>query len=152
MGSAVAVMDVPPTGRINVQRIVLGGIIAGLVINVSEFVLNRVVLGADMTASLDSLNLTPVAGAGIAIFIALGLIDGIAAIWLYAAMRPRFGPGPKTAVLTGLAVWFFCHLNSAVAMHAMRMFHRRLLGISVVWQLGESVVAALAGSAFYTEK
>ena len=25
--------------------------------------------------------------------------------WWYAAMRPLFGPGPKTAAIAGLAVW-----------------------------------------------
>ena len=26
-------------------------------------------------------------------------------MWLYAAIRPRYGPGPKTAALAGLALW-----------------------------------------------
>jgi hypothetical protein len=27
------------------------------------------------------------------------------AIWLHSAMRPRFGAGPATAIITGVAVW-----------------------------------------------
>jgi hypothetical protein len=153
MGNVVAVMEVPPPiSRINVARVVLGGLVAGLVINLSEFVLNQIVIGADMTASLARMNLPPIGGAAIPFFIALGFADGIVTVWLYAAMRPRFGPGPRTAVMAGLAVWFFAYLNSAIVMHVMGMYTRRLLAISVAWELGESIVAALAGSALYAEK
>jgi hypothetical protein len=34
-------------------------------------------------------------------FNATGFLIGIFAIWLYAAIRPRHGPGPKTAVCAG---------------------------------------------------
>jgi hypothetical protein len=27
-------------------------------------------------------------------------------MWLYAAIRPRYGPGPKTAAVAGFALWF----------------------------------------------
>jgi hypothetical protein len=152
MGNAVAVMEVPPVGRINVARVILGGIVAGLVINISEFVLHQVVLGADMVDSLARMNLPPVGGPAISIFIILGFLDGLVLVWLYAAMRPRFGPGPKTAVIAALAAWFFVSLNGVVAMHVLGMYHRRLLGVTVLWELGQSIVAALAGSALYTEK
>jgi hypothetical protein len=32
-------------------------------------------------------------------------VIGFLLVWLYAAIRPRFGPGPKTAIIAGLAVW-----------------------------------------------
>jgi len=47
----------------------------------------------------------------------LGLVCGIALIWIYAAIRPRFGAGVMTAVYAGLAVWFIgvlIHLDSCV--------------------------------------
>jgi hypothetical protein len=31
---------------------------------------------------------------------------GMWTMWLYAAIRPRYGPGPKTAALAGFALWF----------------------------------------------
>ena len=31
---------------------------------------------------------------------------GILIVWAYAAIRPRFGPGPKTAIFAGLVPWF----------------------------------------------
>lgn len=35
----------------------------------------------------------------------LHLAGGIWAMWLYAAIRPRYGPGPKTAAVAGSALW-----------------------------------------------
>jgi Na+/H+ antiporter NhaC len=33
------------------------------------------------------------------------LFLGLLIAWGYAALRPRFGPGPQTAVIAGVAVW-----------------------------------------------
>jgi hypothetical protein len=151
MGNAVAVMEVPPMGRINVARVVIGGIVAGLVINVSEFVLNQAVLVSDMNAALARMNLPPIGGSAIPMFIVLGFVGGLATVWLYAAMRPRFGPGPSTGVITGLVVWFFVYFYGGVALYAMGMFPARTMAISLGWGLGESIIAALAGSALYAE-
>ena len=35
------------------------------------------------------------------------LVLGISTMWLYAAIRPRYGAGPKTAAVAGFALWFF---------------------------------------------
>jgi len=29
----------------------------------------------------------------------------IVAVWLYAAIRPRYGAGPRTALISGIVVW-----------------------------------------------
>jgi hypothetical protein len=42
--------------------------------------------------------------AGVALGLLFMLVYGVFSVWLYAAIRPRFGPGPKTAVIAGLAV------------------------------------------------
>jgi hypothetical protein len=41
----------------------------------------------------------------IAEFNLIGLAYGILMVWLYVAIRPRYGAGPKTAALAGLAAW-----------------------------------------------
>ncbi|MGH9603323.1 MAG: hypothetical protein ACRD24_13145 [Terriglobales bacterium] len=35
----------------------------------------------------------------------LNFVAGIWIMWLYAAIRPRYGPGPRTAAVAGLAGW-----------------------------------------------
>ena len=39
---------------------------------------------------------------------------GIASVWLYAAIRPRYGAGAGTAIMAGVAVWVMAHLWSGV--------------------------------------
>jgi hypothetical protein len=153
VGNAVAVLD-PPMGRsnaINTGRVLLGGIVAGVVINLSQFVLNMIVLAADMATSLARMNLPPIGGSAIPVFIALGFAGGVGMLWIYAAIRPRFGPGPRTAVMAGLTVWFFGYAYSGAAMYAMGMYPARMMIISMTWGFIESIVAALVGAAMYSE-
>jgi hypothetical protein len=150
MGNAVAVMDAP-MGRINAGKVILGGLVAGLAINISQFLLNMVVVAADMATALARMNLPPIGGSAILIFVVLGFAGGVVMIWIYAGIRPRFGPGPATAVIAGLVVWFLAYLYSGIAMSAMGMYPMRMMAITWAWGLVESIVAALAGAALYSE-
>lgn len=136
---------------INTARVVLGGIVAGLVINVSEVILNMLVLAADMNAAMIQLNLPPVGGQAIAVFLAMGFALGIAMVWLYAAIRPRYGAGPRTALCAGAAVWFFAYVYSGIGMMAVGVFPARMMVIGMIWGLGEALAAAVAGASLYRE-
>jgi uncharacterized membrane protein YagU involved in acid resistance len=78
-------------------------------------------------------------------------VVGIAAIWLYAAIRPRYGPGPATAARAGLAVWLFVHATFALATVALGFFPAWLMAIGAAWALVETILATLAGAAVYRE-
>ena len=137
--------------RINARGVVVGGLVAGLVINVSEYILNEPVLGADMAAELTARNLPPIGGNAIAGFVILGFVVGIVLVWLYAAIRPRFGAGPKTAAIAGVAVWFLDYFCGSVAFGELGIFSARLILIGLVWGLVELVVAGIAGARLYSE-
>ena len=137
--------------RINIGRVVLGGLVAGLVINASEFVLNMFVVADDMNAAIQRLNLPPIGGTAIVGFTVFGFVLGIALTWLYAAIRPRFGPGPRTAVVAGAAVYFFAYLYPSLGMQLIGMFPARLMEISLVWGFVEVLAAAVAGASLYQE-
>ena len=136
---------------INVARVVIGGFVAGLLIDVSETILNGVVLGTDMAAAVARLNLPPVGNMGMAVFTILGFALGIVTIWLYAAIRPRFGPGPRTALCAGAAVWFFAYMYPSTGMAVMGLFPLRMMVIGLVWGLAEMLIASVAGAYFYKE-
>jgi len=91
-------------GKINWNRVILGGLVAGLIINIFEFVLNGVILARDMEAAMTALG-RQVGGSALAMFTVWCFLVGIFAVWLYAAIRPRYGAGPKTALCAGAAVW-----------------------------------------------
>jgi len=93
-------------GKTNVARVLLGGLLAGLVLNVFEYVLNGVVYASQWDAFEKMLGRHMRPGA-IPFFVASTFVMGIGVVWLYAVARPRLGPGPKTATLTGLAFWLF---------------------------------------------
>ena len=90
-------------GKINWSRVVLGGLLAGLVLNVFDFLVNGVWLMADWEAAMRALGKDPISNAMIGLYVLWDFALGIFVIWLYAAVRPRYGAGPGTAVLAGVA-------------------------------------------------
>jgi hypothetical protein len=139
-------------GRINLGRVILGGIVAGILINVSEFVLNGIVLGKDIEAAMAALGKqNPMNPSAMGVWLVYGLVLGIMAVWLYAAIRPRYGPGPGTAIRAGLAVWFLAYFLVGVGNANLGLFPVRMIAIGTVWGLFEIVIATLVGAALYKE-
>lgn len=138
-------------GRINMGRVIVGGLLAGLLVNISEFVLNTFVIGQDMEAAMKAMNRPPMDNSMIVWFVVLGFLLGIATVWLYASIRPRFGPGVTTAGYAALAVWFLAYAYPTAFMMVMHVFPRKAMAIAVVWGLVEIVVAGVAGAWAYTE-
>jgi hypothetical protein len=138
-------------GHINMTRVVLGGLLAGLVINISEVVLNAIVLEADLNAALARMNLPPVGTNAIAVFVVMGFVLGIVSVWLYAAIRPRFEPGAPAAACAGVVVWFLAYCYGSIGFAAMGMFPARMIAIALIWGLFELVIATVAGAWVYSE-
>ena len=142
-------------GRINWVRVLLGGVVAGVVINIFEFVTNGVFLAADWEALMKALGRTNFPSSSAAfIFLIWGFLSGIGTIWLYAAVRPRFGPGVKTAVLTGFAFWLLTTVLRTIDDAGVGypfLYPTRLLTILVFVCLMQYIAASLAGAWIYKE-
>ncbi len=139
-------------GKINMSRVILGGLVAGLVVNIGEFILNMPILGSQWTEALRALNRPPLDEQPPTFFVLLAFILGILTVWLYAAIRSRFGAGPKTAICAGLMIWLFSVLYPTAGMMPMHLFPGRMLVIAVIWEFFELPLAALAGAYFYREE
>jgi hypothetical protein len=139
-------------GSINMGRVVIGGLVAGLIINISEFVLNGVVLGADMNNALKALNRPPVDSGMIMWFVLLAFGIGFMAVWVYAAVRPRLGPGVQTAICASLIVWGLAYLYPNVSTMILGLFPARLMIIATIWGLAELLIAGVAGAWLYSER
>ncbi len=138
-------------GKLNYGRVILGGLVAGLIINIGEFILNGVLLAKDYEEAMKALNKPPMGGSVIGVMVVLCFILGILLTWLYAAIRPRFGPGPKTAVCAGLILWTLSYAWPSLSGMAMDMLPARLFLIGMVWGVFEVPIASLAGAWLYKE-
>jgi hypothetical protein len=103
---------------INTSRVVIGGLVAGVVMNVSGFVVQGMLLGkrmeAEMAAAAPSLQGRGMDAGTMTGRVITQFAIGVLLVWLYAAMRPRFGAGPKTAMFAALVIWlcgFFFYLD-----------------------------------------
>ncbi len=139
--------------KISGGRVIAGGLLAGLVINLFEWLLNGVILRDELAAVLQRLGVSSEFSAGvIAWFWVLGFILGIAMVWIYAAIRPRFGPGPRTAMLAGLVVWFFVYLTHSLGEMPLGLFPQRLYLIAIPLAFVAYAIAGLAGGWVYKEE
>lgn len=138
------------TPRINGARVLLGGLFAGLVLNVGEAVLNAVILAEETAAAADAIGVTPHAwGVVWAILWSFGM--GLVLAWLYAVARPRLGAGPKNAILVGLAAWYLAFFFNALMALWQGLLPATLVWTVLVWRLVETPLASLAGAWLYRE-
>src|ERR1700722_1697594 len=89
----------------NWNRILLGGLAAGFVVNAGEMVTAVVLRGHYLEAMHALGHSAQVAGGTLILGLLISWGRAIFAVWLYAAIRPRYGPGPKTALIAGFATW-----------------------------------------------
>jgi hypothetical protein len=137
----------------NRVRVVLGGLLAGVVINVVEYITNGVILKDAWAQVMQSLGKPAIFSPGaIVIFNISGFLLGIAAVWIYAVIRPRYGAGPNTAIRAGLAAWAIAVFISNLSTYSMGLFPRRLLAIGTIVALVEIVVGTVVGAWVYKEK
>jgi hypothetical protein len=93
----------------NTPRIFLAGLVSGLVMNVLDFITNVPLFGARWSAAYKALGLSE--SPAIPLFwISFDFINGVLIAFMYAAMLPRFGPGPKNGLIAGALAWTFVHL------------------------------------------
>ncbi len=139
-------------GKINWRNVVIGGLVAGIIIDVVEGILEGIILGPEWRQAMQALG-HPLreTGANMTLHVLLGFAYGIMALWLYAAIRPRFGAGPKTALYAGLAVWVLGSLLPSVNWGPRGLLPGHLFTIAVVVGLAEIVAATEAGAWLYKE-
>jgi hypothetical protein len=122
--------------------------------NAGEAALHGGILGADAGALFarhgvpDSTSPVP-----LVVLILMTYVLGLASVWLYAAIRPRFGAGAKTAIVAGLAVWVMAHLWSGLylGMGFQGLITPRLAFVPILWGLMEAPLGTLAGAWVYRE-
>jgi hypothetical protein len=138
---------------INVGRVVMGGVLAGVIFLVADMGISGTLMRADMEQVAQARNLDMAAmesGAAMASIAVIDILFGLVAVFTYAAIRPRFGPGPTTAAYAGLIVYITATLI-AFAYTSMGMFPMSMFAKSSVIYLVVTLVGVEAGAAVYKE-
>ena len=136
---------------ISIKGVLTGGIVAGIIINVSAIPIVPLV-GEQMDIALKDRYLPPMSGGAMAYFGIMSLLLGVFLVWMYAAVRPRLGSGPKTAAIVSVLVWFLTYFWSNASMVAFGFLPMSLTVIGTAWGLVELVVAGQVGARLYREK
>lgn len=137
-------------GKTNKARVILGGLLAGLILNIFEYVLNGVVFGPQWDAFEKGIGRQMRPGA-IPFFIVSSFVVGIGVVWLYAAARPRLGAGPKSASVCGVAFWLFANAIPDANSVAANVVPGRVTAIVSLTLLAGFVLASLCGAWVYKE-
>jgi hypothetical protein len=138
---------------ISTGRVIVGGLVAGFVLNCIDYAVNGMWLAPQWTAATAKLGnqLDAMSGTAVGGYVAADFVCGLVIVWLYAAIRPRFGPGAGTAVKAAIAVWL---VNAALSMTFVMigMYPGQLMTTSLACTLVGMLIAAYVGGMIYKEE
>ena len=89
-------------GKINWPRVILCGVVTGVVWTILAAI-SIWYVGADFNSAVPGNKIFAPSAGLVAFLLMVNLAGGIWAMWLYAAIRPRYGAGAKTAAAAGFA-------------------------------------------------
>ena len=139
-------------GGINVGRWLASGFAASVVVFIVEGMAS-VFYMEEMETSLEALGLAmEMSTSGWILAILASLIVGMAIMFFYVAARPRFGPGPKTAILAAMVIWVCGNFLALIGYQMIGIYPTSML---VMWGgigLVEINLAALVGGWIYQEE
>jgi hypothetical protein len=138
--------------RIRTQRVLIAGLATLLVFILIEFLLEGVLIGAILPGKLYEIYASTGAGrwnwSNQVINIGVALFNCLMMIWLYAALRPMFGVGPRSALITcGFVFAFFL----AIEINNVNMGNipLRVAVVDLSTLLIELPIALIAGAHVY---
>jgi len=136
--------------NVHLGRVIFGGLIAGFVVNLGELAVNVWLLGDAWTEVLAAMGLEFDVPA-LVLWGSGSFVLGIVGVWIYAAISARYGPGPKTALRAGVAVWAAAFLVPSVGFLATRPFPPGLVVSTLLTGLVEVCLGVYLGSWLYRE-
>lgn len=140
---------------INTKNVVIGGLVAGVVLNAIDFVTNVYILAARTKAEADAfkpgMSDQMMQASAIASYIIMDFILGLALVWTYAAIRSRFGPGMRTATYAALLFWLLSLIFTA-GLRQMGVMSSGLWWTYSFIGLVNFLVAVWVGARLYSEE
>lgn len=139
----------------NAVRILVAGLLAGLVLNVGEAVLHGVVLADATVDAMAALGRAEGSSrGGLALLIGVTFVQGVLGVWLYALLSQRRTKRVVAASIAGLVVWVLSAVYAAVYLAAglPNLLPAALVWWPVVWDLAEYPLAIFVGALAYRER
>jgi hypothetical protein len=140
--------------KINWPRVIVGGLIAAVILFLTDGFFHEKMVGADwraVYAALHATEPTEHTPMGLAYFAVFELGRGLISIYLYSLMRSCCGPGPKTAVFAGIVAWIAFSVTGPAQFIPLGFYSHALWLKVGAFQLVTSIIAAIAGAALYRE-
>ena len=139
--------------KINWVRVLVGGLVAAVILFLSDGFFHERVVISDWKALYAALgSAEPQENAFSLVYFAIfELGRGFIAIYLYALMRACCGPGPKTAALAGLVAWIAFSVTGPAQFIPLGFYSHALWLKVGAFHLVTSIIAAIAGAALYKE-
>ena len=138
--------------NINMKRVLVSGIAAGIILFALDGLINAILLADQWRQAMTAIGKPAAFGASQ--ITGFGLLDfglGIAMTWIYAAIRPRFGAGPRAALRAGAIVWVVGMLFANAGFIVADVLPASLLIAVTLAAIPQFAAAALAGGALYKE-
>ena len=138
--------------KINMGKVIVGGIVAGIIMNVIDYLVNGYFMAAQWSEAAKKLNtgVDAMAAGPVASYIIGDFVFGLVIVWVYAAIRPRFGPGAGTAAKVSFAVWAVTTVFSA-QMCMLGIYPASLLLTASAAGLAGALAGGYVGGMMYKE-
>lgn len=139
--------------KINIGRVILGGIAGGIVMLAIGFVIHAVLLEEYYVhfQSVGSVLAEPRPGIGSILMFPITILLGIPLAFLYVLSRKHLGAGPKTALIVGFLVGLM-GLSVASTMYSFYNLGRMIpFGMGVDFML-ECIAGTLIAGLLYKDK
>jgi hypothetical protein len=139
--------------RVNWIRLIIGGVIASVILFLTDGFFHERVVAADWAAVFTALGIKPPVEtpANLLYFAIYEVGRGFLAMILYGLMRPCCKPGPKTAAIAGVVVWLAFSVTGPAQFIPLGFFSHGLWVKVGGFHLITSIIATIAGAAFYRE-
>jgi hypothetical protein len=138
---------------INWSRVILGGVLAGVVLFVGGWVVDGMLLAVRWQAQMGSMGKQmDMSGTGMVAVVVWALLLGIILVWLYAAIRAQYRPGVGTAVTAAVLAWLLSCVLPNLFLWGMNLFGPKLLAATTAGALVYMIIAAVAGAWVYKPK
>ncbi len=138
--------------KINLVRLLLGGIVAGVVGDVLGYLVDGVLLQQNWADDMLALGKNEFTMTQIVQFNMIAIVFGIVSILIYIGFRPLFGANWKTAIYAGLTAWVLGTLLPNLSfMFVSGLFSKHLMLYTTAGGLVEVVAGTVAGAALYKQ-